>query len=139
MTSLTYIGSNANTYPYKGVMYRTVDLAFEVKISNPDGIKAGDDVETVVWVPISEIDVDKFAFESMRALLGKWLPKRHDKLSSPVILAGRSSASAGDRDDSSDSTNDILRGSNKDDQAHSIGDPKRQCDLSHSSGNCSIQ
>lgn len=89
------------------VLYRTVDVAFEVTLGNlnflkqrfyplrsvvfkrylllltpifvpdrPDEIVASDDVEKILWVPIKDVDPEKFAFISIRTMIKNWLEKR---------------------------------------------------------------
>ena len=46
-----YLCSEPNTYPYKGVIYKTVDLAFVCRSRTLHKAKADDDVASLRWVP----------------------------------------------------------------------------------------
>ncbi|WP_087025201.1 NUDIX hydrolase [Thaumasiovibrio subtropicus] len=67
---LQYIGSQPNVYPYKGITYHTCDCFFLVELdAKPEHLKANDDVASLRWVAIEEINLDKFAFQSIRSML----------------------------------------------------------------------
>ncbi len=70
---MTYFGSAPNRYLYKGVHYATEDLAFVCQVPDLSGMQAGDDVRELLLVKPEEIDLNKFAFESVRGFLLKFL------------------------------------------------------------------
>ncbi len=69
----TYLGSEPNTYPYKGVVYKTTDLAFVCRVQDPFKAKADEDVASIHWCPIAEVDPQQFCFESMRRITARFI------------------------------------------------------------------
>jgi NADH pyrophosphatase NudC (nudix superfamily) len=65
VTAAVYLCSAPNTYPYKGVVYKSLDLAFACKVGAVDAARAADDVAELHWRRPEEIDPAEFAFESM--------------------------------------------------------------------------
>lgn len=61
-----YISSNSNTYRYKDVEYKTCDAFFVVEMDEKPELMAQDDVASVKWVKLSEVDIELFAFESTK-------------------------------------------------------------------------
>jgi mutator protein MutT len=61
-----YLHSNPNTYPYKGITYKTCDVLFLVTLDEKPVMTAQDDVASIEWISIDSVDIDKFAFESAR-------------------------------------------------------------------------
>lgn len=70
-----YFGSAPNKYLYKGVHYATEDLAFVCKVNDLSGMQAGDDVKEIYLLKPGEIEMDKFAFESVKGFLTKYLDR----------------------------------------------------------------
>jgi NAD+ diphosphatase len=65
VTSAVYLCSEPNTYPYKGVIYKSLDLAFACTVGAMDAAQAADDVAELHWRRPEEIDPAEFAFDSM--------------------------------------------------------------------------
>lgn len=65
-TSFEYVISFPNIYPYKDVVYKTCDLVYRVHLPNNAKIQAADDVASLIWVSLADIDVEQFAFESTK-------------------------------------------------------------------------
>ncbi len=72
-TGVTYLFSYPNTYLYSGFMVHTLDMFFRVKVKDLSHIKAMDDAAAYYWIPLSEIDIDKFAFESTQKGISRYL------------------------------------------------------------------
>ncbi len=72
-TEVTYLFSYPNTYLYSGFMVHTLDMFFRVKVKDLSHIEAMDDAAAYYWIPLSEIDIDKFAFESTRKGISRYL------------------------------------------------------------------
>lgn len=70
---LHYIASHSNTYPYKGISYKTCDLFFRAKCSSANFIRQESEIEGVSLVSKDKILPDDFAFESIKTLLKKIL------------------------------------------------------------------
>lgn len=72
-TEVTYLFSYPNTYLYSGFIVHTLDMFFRVKVKDLSHIEAMDDAAAYYWIPLSEIDIDKFAFESTRKGISRYL------------------------------------------------------------------
>ncbi|MPW35923.1 NUDIX domain-containing protein [Vibrio sp. B1Z05] len=66
LASAQYLTSFPNTYPYKNVTYKTCDMVFIVTLAEGAEIVANDDVESLQWLPLAEMDLSQFAFESTK-------------------------------------------------------------------------
>jgi len=72
LTSAVYLCSEPNTYPYKGVVYKTVDMAFICRVREPHKAKAADDVAATRWCVPAEINPTRFAFDSIRRVFARF-------------------------------------------------------------------
>lgn len=72
-TEVTYLFSYPNTYLYSGFLVHTLDMFFKVKVKDLSHIEAMDDAAAYYWIPLSEIDIDKFAFDSIKKGLRKFI------------------------------------------------------------------
>ena len=62
-----YLYSFPNQYLYKNISYFTLDTCFEIRLKNMPEIKvAAEEVSDFCWLDVSNIDIDRFAFESTR-------------------------------------------------------------------------
>lgn len=74
ITSLRYAGSYPNVYDYMGVRYRTMDLGFVCEVADAGTIRPGPtEVAAAHFKRPDEIDVHRFAFDSMRRLVEAYL------------------------------------------------------------------
>ena len=73
LLSATYLCSEPNTYPYKGVTYKTLDIAFLCQVRDPEKALADDDVAAVRWCHPTEIDAGQFGFESIRRVFDRFV------------------------------------------------------------------
>lgn len=74
--NLTYLISQANTYEYKTIVYKTCDLIFEAKF--PDGaviVKEDEEVADVKWIKLKDIDLLQIGFVSLRKAVEYYLTK----------------------------------------------------------------
>lgn len=69
LTALHYLSSHPNKYLYAGVTYTTLDLFYLASVIRPDGVRALDSVDSVVWLDPETVDRNQIAFDSMRAAL----------------------------------------------------------------------
>ena len=71
-SDLKYITTAPNNYLYKNVPYRTMDIFYECALPS-DGIKvaAEDEIQELIWVKRSEIDLEKIGFVSIRKVIGE--------------------------------------------------------------------
>ncbi|OBT15591.1 nucleotide pyrophosphohydrolase [Vibrio sp. UCD-FRSSP16_10] len=64
--TFTYLSTFPNTYPYKEVIYKTCDMFFIATLPQGAQVIAADDVESLSWLPLADIDLSRFAFESTK-------------------------------------------------------------------------
>ena len=69
VNNCSYFHSSSETYLYQDVVYPITIAYFVVKALDISQIKAGDDVESYVLVPLYDFDFNKLAFESNRVVL----------------------------------------------------------------------
>lgn len=67
-----YFGTFPNRYPYKSVIYHTLDLIFTVKLSSLPNLVPQDDVASIKWIKYSDLRIHEFAFSSMQTALSKY-------------------------------------------------------------------
>jgi len=71
-SDLKYVTTSPNNYLYKNVPYRTMDIFYECALpSNGINVAAEDEIQELVWVKRSEIDLDKIGFVSIRNVIGE--------------------------------------------------------------------
>jgi mutator protein MutT len=70
---MRYLFSLPNIYPYRGMVYDTLDLIFLVRFDERPQIKAGDDLEDIVWVKADSIEYERIAFDSLREGVRRYL------------------------------------------------------------------
>ena len=73
--NLIYLTSAPNTYLYKDVLYRTTDCFFTASLAEGTQPIAGDDAESLEWVPFEKIDNQRIAFESAEKAIKFYLSK----------------------------------------------------------------
>lgn len=71
--STTYFYSMPNEYVYKQVTYTTVDLAFICQVDDFSDIQAMDDIEDVMFISANDVELEKFAFGSIRTIVSRYL------------------------------------------------------------------
>ncbi|WCE32144.1 NUDIX domain-containing protein [Vibrio sp. SCSIO 43137] len=64
-----YLASNPNTYPYKGIVYKTNDTFFRIVLDAKPELVAQDDVESIEWVKLADLDIERFAFTSAKSAI----------------------------------------------------------------------
>ncbi|WP_022669018.1 NUDIX hydrolase [Desulfospira joergensenii] len=72
ITSLRYLCSFSNTYPFKGVIYPITDMAFICETSGLENIRARDDVLDFQFVDPAALDTTSFGMESPRRVVETW-------------------------------------------------------------------
>jgi len=76
VTAMRYLGSNPNTYEYKGVRYATTDLVFVCQARDISKARPAEkDIEAVLFKRPEEIDPGRFAFASLAKLVEQYLGK----------------------------------------------------------------
>lgn len=80
---LTYFGTFPNVYPYRGIRYRTLDLAFHAQAPADPILVAADDVDGVAVHPLDRLPLESVGLASIRAILRKaarrWAASRLDR------------------------------------------------------------
>ncbi len=66
MTACRYFATCPNVYPCRGIIYRTLDLAFVCQVSPDETIRCADDVADIRWVELPGLDCSLFGLESIR-------------------------------------------------------------------------
>ena len=62
--------TSPNNYLYKNVPYRTMDIFYEYKLDNPNiSIVAKDELKSLEWIKIKDIDLSKIGFVSIRKVI----------------------------------------------------------------------
>lgn len=72
-TEVTYQFCYPNTYLYSGFLVHTLDMFFLVRSKDLSHIEAMDDAAAYYWIPLAEIDIEQFAFDSVRKGLRKFI------------------------------------------------------------------
>ncbi len=65
--SIKYILSRPNLYLYGEVLYRTIDLFFECQVETFDLTRQESEIAELMWMKPEDLDLDKFAFESIKS------------------------------------------------------------------------
>ena len=69
----SYLGSRPNIYPYKDVVYNTLDLFYEYELSEkPRTTLEEKEISGIEWVEKDNIDLNRLAFESQKLFLAKY-------------------------------------------------------------------
>jgi NADH pyrophosphatase NudC (nudix superfamily) len=92
---MRYLFSFPNRYPYRGMVYDTLDLIFQVQWDQPPQVKAADDLEDVIWVTREAVEYERIAFDSLRQAVRRYL-KETPAL--PGRVTGQNQVSANNRD-----------------------------------------
>jgi len=70
---LGYFCSEANPcYPYGGMHYHTLDLAFTCQVQTPTQAQAADDVQAVRFLPLEKVRPQDFAFLSIQRIVQRF-------------------------------------------------------------------
>ncbi len=67
--NLRYITSHGNTYPYKGITYKTCDLLFTGECRTREFVLQEHEIQGVVFMRKGELPLEDFAFESLKIML----------------------------------------------------------------------
>ena len=71
-SELKYITTSPNNYLYKSVPYLTMDIFYECPLkSDVISINAEDEIQELIWVKRSEIDLNQIGFISIRKVIGE--------------------------------------------------------------------
>lgn len=74
----TYFTSRPNHYEYMDFPYRTEDMIFIARLPDNFSIKIEEDeIQAVQWIKLSEIEVEKIAFDSLRSAVIAYIEYRN--------------------------------------------------------------
>ena len=76
LDGISYLGSQPNTYAYRGVTYHVVDLIFVAQIAEGSAPRAIDGVEAIEWHDPLALDPARLAFASMTWALATFQRQR---------------------------------------------------------------
>ena len=65
LAAIAYLGSQPNTYPYRGVTYHVVDTIFVARIAAGETPRVLDGVAAIEWHDPHQVDPASLAFASM--------------------------------------------------------------------------
>ena len=68
-----YFCSLPNKYRYSDFDVPTLDAFFVCKVEDEAALKAADDVEEAIWLPLSEVHTEQFGLRSIRQALYDFL------------------------------------------------------------------
>jgi mutator protein MutT len=73
VTETTYLFSVNNTYKYSELHIPTLDLFYLCKVKDYHQLSAADDVESCMWIPLDEIQIEQFGLKSIQKGLQMFL------------------------------------------------------------------
>lgn len=74
-----YFCSFPNTYPYGGIVYHTLDLAFTCTAMGLDAVRAADDVGGFLFLPPDRIPIGEIGFDSIRKVALRYIAFRKER------------------------------------------------------------
>ncbi len=74
-TRLKFLMSLPNVYQYKNIDYNTLDLFFEYELKEKSFVEKLEtrEISEIVWVKLSELNLDEIAFESQKNFFRQYL------------------------------------------------------------------
>ena len=75
-----YFCSLPNKYRYSGLDIPTLDSFFVCKVEDEAALKAADDVDEAMWLPLDEIHTEQFGLRSIRQALYDFLQREKENL-----------------------------------------------------------
>lgn len=73
LPELHYLFSLPNRYPYRDVLYDTLDLIFCCRFTELPQMQAADDLEQLIWIDRDDIVFENIAFSSLRLAVRRYL------------------------------------------------------------------
>lgn len=75
-----YLFSLPNVYPYSGLDVHTMDLFFECRIDSAERLSAMDDVAELFFVPVRNLNPERFGLASIRRGVEAYLSDNENKM-----------------------------------------------------------
>jgi len=66
VASFQFVCTMPNLYPYKGVLYHTIDLFFICRVKDFSVIKLSDEIKASVMINLDELNIEEIGFESVK-------------------------------------------------------------------------
>jgi NAD+ diphosphatase len=79
VTESTYLFSLPNEYEYSKMTIPTLDMFFECTLENLNHLKPSDDVEDCFFVPINELNPEKFGLKSVKKAVERYTGMRNEE------------------------------------------------------------
>ena len=76
VTSARYLFSLPNLYRYSDIDIPTLDLFFECEVADEHAMRAADDAEECMWMPLSQLDPAEFGLKSVAEGLARYLSSK---------------------------------------------------------------
>lgn len=73
LAQLTYQFSFPNVYPYRDLVYDTLDLVYSCQLSAPPQMRAADDLEQLLWIDRDMIAYERIAFSSLQKAVEQYI------------------------------------------------------------------
>lgn len=70
---LRYLFSQPNTYPFSGICVKTIDLFFEIRLTDCPTLQGSDDISGLHWLPLDQVKPERFGLESIRRGVERYL------------------------------------------------------------------
>ena len=69
-----YLGSRPNIYPYKNIVYHTLDLFYSYELRDkPETVLEAKEIAGVKWISTRDLNLEDLAFESQKDFLKQYL------------------------------------------------------------------
>ena len=70
--NLKYLGSLPNTYLYKNILYKTIDLFYGYEVfEKPEFNLEKNEIASTRWIQINELNIEDLAFDSQKKFFGE--------------------------------------------------------------------
>lgn len=76
VSAVNYLFSIPNIYRYSGIDIHTLDMFYRVTVKDLTQVKAMDDAEEYMWIPLDEIHTELFGLRSVRHGLIQFLEEK---------------------------------------------------------------
>ena len=70
---IKYQFSYPNTYLYSGLLVHTLDMFFKIQVKDLSHVEAMDDAAAYYWIPLTDIHIEDFAFDSIKKGLKRFI------------------------------------------------------------------
>lgn len=71
--NFTYFLSKPNNYEYKGIPYKTCDLAFIADFPDEEIVLEKEEIAAVKWIALEDIKLEEIGFDSLRSVVESYL------------------------------------------------------------------